>query len=385
MSRPIYFLALALAFATNPSRASVPPRAIELPAGPDSLTIAAVGDVLLHSQLQRQAYSQADGFQKLWRSVTPLLKAADFSYANLEGPAAGALGARGRPVKDPGLKFDNVAYSSYPQFNYHPKLVSELKRGGIDLVSTANNHAMDRASLGVDRTIDALNAAHLPFTGTRTAEQAANDQGDFAWHVVTKIKGWNVAWIACTFSTNGISDRKHQVLRCFEDSDIVESEIRALHRDPAIDAVIVTPHWGEVEYAQKVEHGQRALAQRFAEAGAAALLGNHPHVTKPWEKLTTTDGRECVVVYSIGNFVSAQKSLAERTSALVYLGLSRSPGKKAWVSTVKYVPLYMLQHPFAVVPADTSKAAPQSSIALLEKMLGKSGRLSSRLHPLAER
>ncbi|MGL1227205.1 CapA family protein, partial [Vibrio parahaemolyticus] len=79
-----------------------------------------------------------------------------------------------------------------------------------------------------------------------------------------------MAWIACTFSTNGIRDPHRQVLRCFEDADLVESEIRALRRDPRVDAVIVTPHWGEVEYRQTVEHGQRTLARRFAEAGATA-------------------------------------------------------------------------------------------------------------------
>lgn len=380
------FVALLLLSLTLPApRASA---AVEPPSpalDPDSLTIAAVGDVLLHSPLQKQAYARPDGFQRLWRSVTPLLRLADLSYANLEGPAAGPLNARGKPVKDPGLKFDNVAYTGFPRFNYHPRLVAELKRGGIDVVSTANNHAMDRASLGVDRTAEALNAAGLPFTGTRSAAAARADQGDFAWHVVTKAKGWSVAWIACTFSTNGLPDKEHQVLRCFEDSDIVESEIRALRRDPGIDAVIVTPHWGEVEYVQKVEQGQRLLAHRFAEAGATALLGNHPHVTKPTETIRTKDGRDVMVAYSIGNFVSAQHSLAERTSALLYLGLRKKPGKKAWVSSVKYVPLYMLQRPYSVVAADSTPLAPKASVALAEKMLGKEGRLSSRARPLASR
>jgi hypothetical protein len=383
MLRAFSLISALLALSAPGAGAAVPPPTPAV--DPDSLTIAAVGDVLLHSPLQKQAYASKDGFQRLWRNVTPLLKLADLSYANLEGPAAGALSTRGKPVKDPGLKFDNVAYTGFPRFNYHPRLVAELKRGGIDVVSTANNHAMDRSSLGVDRTVDALENAGLAFTGTRTASDARADDGGFQWHVVTHAKGWSVAWIACTFSTNGIPDRQHQVLRCFEDSDIVESEIRALRRDSKIDAVIVTPHWGEVEYVQKVEHGQRALARRFAEAGATALLGNHPHVTKPWEKIHTRDGRDVVVAYSIGNFVSAQQTLEERTSALVYLGLQRSPGKRAWVSSVKYIPLYMLHHPYAVVPADSSRLAPKASIALAEKMLGKEGRVSSKSRPIASR
>ncbi len=351
----------------------------------DSLTIAAVGDVLLHAPLQKQVYGTPDGFQRLWSAVTPLLRKADLSYANLEGPAAGPLDARGKPVKDPGLHFDGHAYSGYPAFNYNPKIAGELKRAGFSLVSTANNHAMDRASRGVDRTIEALRAADLPFTGTRTAADALSDSGAFQWHVVTHSHGWNVAWIACTFSTNGIKDHEHQVLRCFEDSDIVESEIRALHRDPSIDAVIVTPHWGEVEYRQTVEDGQRQLARRFAEAGATALIGNHPHVTKPAEEFVTHDGRKVAVVYSIGNFVSAQSSLAERTSALVYFKLEKSTGAQAHVSSVTYVPLYMLRRPYSVVPADTCAQAPASSVQLVEKMLGREGHLKPLVHPVASR
>jgi hypothetical protein len=383
MLRVFSLISALLAFSAPGARAAVPPTTTAV--DPDSFTIAAVGDVLLHSPLQKQAYASKDGFQRLWRGVTPLLKLADLSYANLEGPTAGALNTHGKPVKDPGLKFDNVAYTGFPRFNYHPRLAAELKKGGIDIVSTANNHALDRSSLGVDRTVGALESAGLAFTGTRTTSDSRADDGSFQWHVVTHTKGWNVAWIACTFSTNGIPDRQHQVLRCFEDSDIVESEIRALRKDSKIDAIIVTPHWGEVEYAQKVEHGQRTLARRFAEAGATALLGNHPHVTKPWEKIRTSDGRDVVVAYSIGNFVSAQQTLEERTSALVYLGLQRAPGKRAWVSSVKYVPLYMLRRPYAVVAADSSPLIPKASIALAEKMLGKAGRVSSKSRPIASR
>lgn len=347
----------------------------------ETLTIAAVGDVLLHAQLQKQAY--AKGFPSLWRQVTPLLKGADVAYANLEGPLAGALDMRGQPVKDPGLKFDGKAYTGFPTFNYHPQLASELRRAGFTVVSTANNHAMDRHSLGVDRTIEALDDADLAYTGTRTRKEADADKGDYHWHTITRAKGWTVAWVACTFSTNGLPDRHHQVLRCFEDQDIVISEVKRLSRDRTVDAVIVTPHWGEVEYRSKVEDGQRELAHRFAEAGATALIGNHPHVTKPREEIATHDGRKVPVVYSIGNFVSAQDTLAERTSAIVYFDLVHAARGKVAVKSVRYVPLWMLRHPYSVVPADTSVAAPAGSISLLEKLLGKTGRVKTKANPVA--
>ncbi|RYZ94250.1 MAG: CapA family protein, partial [Proteobacteria bacterium] len=145
-----------------------------------------------------------------------------------------------------------------------------------------------------------------------------------------------------------------------------------------VDAVILTPHWGEAEYTQRVEPSQRALGRRFLEAGALAIFGNHPHVTKPWEKYVTKDGRETFVAYSIGNFVSGQASLAKKTSAIVYLGLTKVPGEKAFINGVSYIPLYMLSSPWEVVAVDRSSRAPKEANTLLAKLFDDSRRLDSR-------
>jgi Bacterial capsule synthesis protein PGA_cap len=340
----------------------------------ETLTIAATGDVLLHGPLQKQAYSQ--GFQTLWRAVKPLLAEADMVYGNLEGPTASGVTRGGSQGRDPGLVFDNNVYTGYPMFNYNPQLERELVQAGFTVVSTANNHAMDRGPLGADKTIEALRAAGLPYTGTHNREEVAS--GKRSWSVVTEKNGWKVAWIACAFGTNGLPDPNHQVLNCFRDAALIENELRELSANPAIDASIVTPHWGEVEYTQKIENSQRDLARRFAEAGATAILGNHPHVTKPWEKIATHDGRETFVIYSIGNFISAQPSLATKTSAIVYLGLTKAHGQKAWVNGMAYVPTYMLWAPFTVIPSDSDPRVPSASADLLARLLGHEGMANSR-------
>lgn len=343
----------------------------------DSITIAAVGDVLLHQPLQTRAYGSSDTNGALWRGVKDLLEGADLAYANLEGPTAAGIASGGRSVKDPGMQFGvNGVYTGFPLFNYHPVLAWDLKKAGFDIVSTANNHSMDRGPIGVDKTLETLEAADLPGVGTRTQAQAA--RGEQPWHVVTRKKGWNIAWIACSFSTNGNADPKRQVLGCFSDAGRIESLIRSLSADSSIDAVIITPHWGEQEYTQRIEPSQRALAKRFLEAGATGIFGNHPHVTKPWEKITTSDGRETFVIYSIGNFVSNQRQLERRTSAIVYLGLTKAPGKKAWVNGATYVPTYMFDGPAELVASDRSNRVPKASLNVLTKLLGNDRMISSR-------
>ena len=297
-------------------------------------TIAAVGDVLLHGPLQQQAVANRNRFASLWAPVRDLLAAADVTYANFEGPSAEGVTATGRAVTDPGFLFDGSVYGSYPQFNYHGFLVEDLKRTGFDVVSTANNHSLDRRELGADRTVERMRAVGLAYTGTRR-----RDEPTAPWHTFTQQNGFKLAWVACTFGTNGLPDPKQQVLGCWEDETELKDLIAKLRTQPGVDAVIVTPHWGD-EYHASPNQDQRALAKRFIEAGATIVLGSHPHVTQPWEKITTATGREGFVIYSLGNFVSGQAQLPRRSTLMVYIGLTRTAAGVA-VNGVSYLPLVM--------------------------------------------
>jgi hypothetical protein len=150
----------------------------------------------------------------------------------------------------------------------------------------------------------------------------------------------NIAWLACTYATNGIPDPEDQVLMCFDDDDEVANIVRELSARDDIDAVIVTPHWGN-EYHANPNERQMEFAHRWLDAGATAILGSHPHVLEPWERYVTTDGREGLVVYSLGNFVSGQRQLARRSTMLLYLSLVRAPSGAVEVAGARHVPLHM--------------------------------------------
>lgn len=313
-----------------------------------TLTIAAVGDVLLHSPLQIQAYSKSEGHFSLWKWVAPMIEAADIAYANLEGPIAPGTLASGKPTQDPGPVFDDQVYTSYPQFNYHPSLASDLVASGFDVVSTANNHSLDRRVRGVDLTIESLRRVGLSFTGTRASEESHPD-----WYTVVSEQGFSVAFLACTYATNGIADSLKQVFHCYRDETELKRLVRELSARRDLDAVIVTPHWG-VEYTPVPEEQEVRLGRELLEAGATAVIGSHPHVLQPWEKVVTRDGREGFIIYSLGNFVSGQSGFSKRSTVLLYLGLTRSGAGKAIINGVRYVPLYMgrTTQGLSVLPAD---------------------------------
>lgn len=303
-----------------------------------SITISAVGDLLLHASLQAQAFNRRDGFMSLWEEAIPYFKQADIAYANLEGTVArdlqcnGKLASTKRNYVAPDCRKQSTSvYTSYPMFNYHPMLLEDLKDSGIDIVSTANNHSIDRYSKGIDLTIQELEDARLPFFGTRERDNQSRP-----FYTITNKKGINIAWLACTYSANGFKDRYNQVLFCFNDNE-VERTIRALK--DRVDSVIVTPHWGH-EYKTSPNSRQREYARKWLDAGATAIIGSHPHVLQPWEKYTTKDGRETMVIYSLGNFVSNQGTFEKRATIIFYLGLTKK-NNQTWINGVRYVPAYM--------------------------------------------
>lgn len=346
--------------------------------GADTLKIAAVGDVLLHRPLQGRGYSADDGFRGLWRPVEPFFRAADIAYANLEGPVARGITRGFNTVADPGPVFDNRVYTSYPMFNYHPRVIGDLKASGITLVSTANNHSVDRGSIGIDLTIQALQAAGMPFMGT--IESGA--PRDFITYTNTRMG--RIAWIACTYSTNGIPDPKAQVLMCYGDRQEVLGLIGAEASRVDVAAVIVTPHWG-YEYNLTENANQRALAAEMVGAGATAVIGTHPHVIQPWDWMTGPSGAKGLVVYSTGNFVSGQVQLQRRTGALAWVELCRQPpgadlatalGAKLVVAQAGWVALMMTRTaagPELVVTTPASKGLEGSAYALAEGMLPAGG------------
>ncbi len=311
----------------------------------ENLVIGAVGDVLLHGPLQKQGYKS--GFETMWKGLLPYMEGPNVMYANLEGPAAAGVSKGGKEVKDPGLVFDGSVYSGYPLFNYNPIIIEDLKTSGVDIVSTANNHSLDRGAKGIRKTMDALDYYGMPYMGTR---QDAN--GDY--HYIMQSGSWKLAWIACTYSTNGITDKEDLVLDCFDGR--VSTLIKELKG--SVDAVIVTPHWGD-EYQLSPNSQQKKYARQWIEDGAQAIIGAHPHVPQPWEKHTAKDGREGLILYSLGNFVSNQSGTAKQSSLLLYVGLTKKNGK-TWVNGARYIPLFMQRAPYEAV-ASNFLAKPNSS------------------------
>jgi len=266
-----------------PKKAGVPPLKTEI-------VITAVGDVMMPSSIQASASRYKRGYDVLFEKIAQDLAVADITFANLETPVD-----------------QTAASSGYPKFNAPPALLPALKKAGVDIVSVANNHAMDAGPEGLKKTIDNVEAAGLLFTGAgRTKAEAAKIK-------YMTARGVNVAFLSYTYSTNQRLPRKAaqapgvNILRNGSDADLGNAMVCVRQAKATADLVVVSLHWGD-EYAPDPTPWQRKAASELVEAGADIILGHHPHVLQPIESYAARDGRVALVVYSLGNFISSQSS-----------------------------------------------------------------------------
>lgn len=250
-----------------------------------TISFSAIGDVLIHSQIFKDGQS-ADGtynFQPMFAQVKPLLQKADIAMANQESIIGG---------KELGI-------SSYPLFNSPFEVADALKDAGIDIVSTANNHSLDKGEKGILNAISHYEKIGLPYVGSYKDEKDANTMR------VQTINGIKIGFLSYTYGTNGIPLPKDKpYLVNLIDRRKISQDL--INMDKQVDVTIVNMHWGQ-EYQQYPNEEQKQLAQFLVDNGADLIIGHHPHVLQPLEWMEGKRGNHAMVVYSLGNFLSGQK------------------------------------------------------------------------------
>lgn len=258
------------------------------------VTLKAVGDNLIHNTIYLQAAERAeDGeeydFYPAYEKIAGLLEGADLAFINQETLLASE-------VFEP---------STYPMFNSPTEVGDTMLELGFNLFSHANNHALDKGVKGINATLDYWDekkdeGADILVTGI------FRDEEDMNTPRIIEKNGITFALVAFTEHTNGLklpSTAENRIIYTTE-TELMEQQIKAAAKQA--DIVLVSVHWG-VENSHTVTDAQRNLAQQFIDWGADVILGSHPHVLQPIEKITSTDGESTgYVIYSLGNFISAQ-------------------------------------------------------------------------------
>lgn len=290
----------------------------------ERLVITAVGDILMHNTELTAAYSPTTGeydFSSFFTHIKPLFQASDLVIGNLETTLAGK----------------KLGYTGYPRFNTPEALAANLKEAGIHLVTTANNHSLDRGEAGIINTINNLDAAGVLHTGTSANPEEAERI------LMVEKKGIRIAVLAYTFSTNGISLSKGSKAAVnYLEPDIIEEKIKKA-RESGAQLVILALHFGQ-EYKPYPDSYQKQVASSLLDAGADIILGHHPHVLQPAEIYIPENSpglKKKFIIYSLGNFVSDQNGLERKTSVILNLFFDYDlHTKDLTLDNASYIPIW---------------------------------------------
>ena len=261
-------------------------------------SLIAVGDYLIHSSVYKDANRLANGdgydFKPMISYIKEIVSNYDIAYYNQETILGGS----------------ELGLSDYPTFNSPYEAGDAMLDAGFNLVSLATNHTMDSGKKAVENSCKYWQSKENVLTaGSYCSEEERNKIN------IKEINNIKYTMLNYTYGTNGMpvandylvnvwptdidninnpeKDTKYQAYKkqVKEDIDKVNDKV---------DFLIVAMHWG-VEYTHEPTAYEKDMASYLASLGVNLIIGTHPHVIQP---VTWID--DTLVIYSLGNFISAQ-------------------------------------------------------------------------------
>ena len=246
----------------------------------ERLSLIMVGDALLHSSLYRDGYQNGTyDFTSQLELIKPEIQKHDLAFYNQESILGGT----------------SIGLSDYPNFNSPQEFGDAMIDAGFNLVSLANNHTMDRGVTAIQNSCDYWKTKDVLTADSYCSAEDAEE---------IKIKeknGIKYTLLAYTYGTNGITvpSDKPYLVNLYSD-ELAKADIEKV-RDK-VDLLIVSMHWG-TEYRSEPTDEQKREAEYLSNLGVDIIIGTHPHVIEPITYINDT-----LVIYSLGNFISAQST-----------------------------------------------------------------------------
>ncbi|MBN2363325.1 CapA family protein [candidate division WOR-3 bacterium] len=298
---------------------------------------------MVHDEQLKGAFDGYAGnysFTGSFEDVREILIQSNLTVGNLETTLSGE---------------DNI-FSGYPLFNSPDELAFALKETGFDLLTTANNHCLDRGEYGLRRTLRVLDSLQIRHTGTFA------DSSEKKFTVVS-VNGIEIAFLSYTYGTNGLSLPGNST--CFVnyiDAEKIHADISEA-KNEGTNFTVVVLHYG-TEYALRPSPGQKSFFDTIVTFGADAVIGMHPHVVQPFEWLDRSDREHAsghaFCAYSLGNFISSQRTVPRDAGIILKLDIVMYFSGKTKISKVSFLPTYVQFKPsggkYEVLIKDAVKA-----------------------------
>lgn len=264
---------------------------VEEPLPPEPIILLFAGDVNLDedskpvSRYDRESKGILGGISQ---ELIDEMNQADIFMLNNEF----AFSKRGKEIKE----------KSYT-FRADPKRVDILKEMGVDIVSLANNHALDFREEALLDTFITLEEANIEYVGAGINLERAKAP---VYYTIVETK---IAYVAASHVIYAMdwyaTDTRPGMIGTY-DPTLFLASIREAKENS--DFVVAYVHWGKERVHEPVDY-QKNLAKKYIDAGADVVIGCHPHVMQGIE---IYKGK--TIAYSLGNYWF---NAAKRESGLI--------------------------------------------------------------------
>lgn len=300
--------------------------------------ISAVGDILCQMDMIDDAKT-SDGydFSHMFTEISKFVKNSDIAIGTLE------------------TNFVDGKYSGVGKYNSPIEFLKAVKDSGIGLVSLAHNHVLDYGTQGLETTISKIKEQNIEITGIKENSERTNEQDentldeekqenpDFTGNI-KEINGIKVAFLGYTYglsNENEVNEEEKKKANIYSEK-LAKKDIE--YAKQSSNYIIAIMHWGDVNSSEISEY-QRNITSFLVENGVDMILGAHPSVVEPMEMIQTEEGKNVLVAYSLGNYMSTLKYDDANVELILNIQISKSSDSdKAVLQKVDYKPIYVLDN-----------------------------------------
>lgn len=273
-----------------------------------TLRMIAVGDHFYHDTVIADGQEE-DGqwkYDYIYENVKDEIEGADLAVVNQETP----------------IVSDHGDTSGYPTFGMPQEGAQALADIGFDVITMATNHSYDKGKDGVIQSIEFWNSQKNDpvLLGIHESEQ---DQKENRVKIVEK-KAFKIAMMNYTTLINigtPVPENESYLIDIY-DEETIKMDVEKAKKEA--DIVMVFLHSG-VEYKNEPDDATKEKVQYLAQLGVDVVIGTHPHVIRPYGMMERPDGKNMLIYYSVGNFVSGQQGMSQLIEGMADITFFKDP------------------------------------------------------------
>ena len=295
---------------------------------PRKATIRSLGEIAIQDKLLVAARAD-DGsydFSEMFSLISSVAGNADYTVADVEGTLGGTLAASG--VSDSMIT--------------PPSLINALRDSGVDMLTLANDHALDGSFADLNAAMANLSAAGMDYIGAAASAEEKNTPK------IVNINGINVGFVAYTETLNAAdaitADPAMQYGINLMSTANAAADIQAC-RSAGADVVIAYVSWGKM-FERDTTSSQLRIAKTLVGAGVDVIIGYNPHVIQPayWLELENENGgvNRTLCICSLGNFLSNSREQYTDSGVVFEFTIQEKADRSGFeIVDPKYIPTYV--------------------------------------------